>query len=83
MVPNVSYVYGWGCVCVCVCSKKLVNELKYNYETVQKELVELREFTRYEKELRDVSILEHQEVSLQEFLLMIKIFLNSTYLILI
>jgi len=30
---------------------------------LDKELSELREFTRYEKEFRDASILAHQEVS--------------------
>jgi len=29
---------------------------------LETELEELREFTRYEKEFRDVSILEHREV---------------------
>jgi hypothetical protein len=32
------------------------------HRKVQKELEELREFTRYEKEFRDASILEHHEV---------------------
>jgi len=32
---------------------------------LEKELAELQEFTRYEKELRDASILEHQEVMCQ------------------
>lgn len=58
---NVVYnIYGFLLCFLSNENKKVADEA---YDTVRRELEELSEFTRYEKELRDVSIVEKQEVS--------------------
>ena len=51
------------CISFGVCSKKEVELHVENARCLQKDLDDLREYTRYEKEYKDWSILQHEEVS--------------------
>lgn len=78
MLIIIDFIHWFHDIVISLAEKDILAENALAYA---KELEELREFTKYEKEFRDASILEHHEVGSIQFLRIIILvnWLNLNY----